>query len=211
MNAAAAAKVRGVTEKSFRDVVDALKNEQRELRGSVKLRAALDGFAVPIEGRVALDVGAATGGFTTVLVERGAAKVYAVDAGHGQLLGSLRQNPTVVNLEDTNIADLSAELVPDDVDVFTIDVSYLALRRAVTQLYRVGFADGADLVGLVKPMFELQLATAPSDRPTLDQALAKAVDGVTAAGWNVVSTMDSPVTGAKGAPELFIHATWLGG
>ena len=194
--------------KTFREIVENLASSRRELRGSVKLRAALDRFRVPVAGRVALDVGAATGGFTGVLLERGAAKVYAVDAGHGQLLGSLRQDPRVVNLEATNIAQLSDEIIRDPVELFTVDVSYLPLRRAVSQLLRVPFADGTDLVGLVKPMFELQLAIAPSEPAVLQQALAKAVDGVTAVGWRVLETMDSPVTGAKGAPELFIHATW---
>ena len=197
-----------MTRKTFREIVDGLAGSRRELRGSVKLRAALDAFDVRVEGRIALDVGASTGGFTTVLLERGAAKVYAVDAGHGQLLGSLRQDPRVVNLEATNIAELDDELVADAVDLVTVDVSYLPLRHAVTQLHRIAFADGTDLVGLVKPMFELRLETAPSDPDVLQQALAKAVDGVTAAGWTVIDTMGSPVTGAKGAPELFLHATW---
>lgn len=197
--------------KTFREIVESLASSRRELRGSVKLRAALDRFGVPVDGRIALDVGAATGGFTKVLLERGASKVYAVDAGHGQLLGSLRQDPRVVNLEATNLADLTEELVDEPIDLFTVDVSYLPLRHATTQLYRVAFAERADLVGLVKPMFELRLATAPSDRDTLQQALTKAVDGVTAAGWRVVATMDSPVTGARGAPELVLHAQWPAG
>ncbi len=199
-----------MSDKPFREVVADLRSSRRDLRGSVKLRAALDHFGVIVEDRIALDVGAATGGFTTVLLERGAAKVYAVDAGHGQLLGSLRQDPRVVNLEATNIAELNDELVPDAIDVVTIDVSYLALRRATTQLQTVRLSEGADLIGLVKPMFELALAEAPTDRSTIDQALDKAVDGVIAAGWTVVATMDSPVTGAKGAPELLIQGRWIG-
>lgn len=194
--------------RTFREIVESLARSSQELRGSLKLRAALERFQVTVEGRVALDVGAAAGGFTRVLLDAGAKKVYAVDAGHGQLLGSLRQDPRVVNLEATNIAELTDELVPDPIELFTVDVSYLPLRRAVTQLQRVAFAERAELIGLVKPMFELQLASAPSDRPTLDHALAKAVDGVMASGWTAVATMDSPVTGAKGAPEMFIHATW---
>lgn len=197
--------------KTFREIIEAVAGDRRELRGSLKLRAALDQFGVAIDGRVALDVGAATGGFTTVLLERGASRVYAVDAGHGQLLGSLRQDERVVNLEATNIAELDESLVTDAIDVFTVDVSYLPLRHAVTQLYRVAFAAGAELIGLVKPMFELRLGSSPTDRASLDDALAKAVDGVTAAGWQVVNTMDSPVTGAKGAPELFLHARWESG
>jgi len=186
-----------VKRKSFREVVEGLKD--KELRGSVKLRAALDRFGVDPSGRICLDVGASTGGFTTVLLERGATKVYAVDAGHGQLLGSLRQDPRVVNLENTNIADLA---IDDAVDLVTIDVSYLSLAEGVPQLR----THGRELVGLVKPMFELKLASAPSDRASLDEALARAVAGIEAAGWRVVATMDSPVTGAGGAPELFVHA-----
>lgn len=182
-----------------------------ELRGSAKLRAALDGFGVDPRGRIALDVGAAAGGFTVVLLERGAERVYAVDAGHGQLLGSLRQDRRVVNLESRNIASLDDKDVPDEISVVTVDVSYLSLSQAARQLARVRLIPGAELVGLVKPMFELRLARAPSDRDALDRALTRAVDGVTAAGFTVVSTMDSPVTGAGGAPELFLHARLASG
>src|SRR5688500_13810486 len=134
----------------FREVVAGLK--RKELRGSAKLRWALDRFDVDPGGRVCLDVGASTGGFTTVLLERGATRVYAVDAGHGQLLGSLRQDPRVTNLEATNVGDLSTALVGDPIDLVTVDVSYLALSAAVAQLASVDLASGAILLGLVKPM-----------------------------------------------------------
>lgn len=179
----------------------------RSLRGSAKLRAALFGFGVPVEGRVALDVGAAAGGFTTVLLEAGARLVYAVDAGHGQLAGSLRQDPRVINLEAVNVAELSTASVPATIDIVTVDVSYLSLSAAVAQLGRLRLAPSADLVGLVKPMFELRAATAPSDRASLDAALVAATAGVSASGWTVAGTMDSPVAGARGAPEMLIHAT----
>lgn len=175
------------------------------LRGSVKLRAALATFAVRVAGRVALDVGASTGGFTTALLEAGAVRVYAVDAGHGQLLGSLRQDPRVVNLEAVNVGELGTALVPEPVEVVTVDVTYLRLCDAVAQLDRIVVA-GADLVGLVKPMFELRRATAPGDRGSLDAALAVAVAGVEAAGWRVRGTMDSPVTGRRGAAEMLLWA-----
>jgi 23S rRNA (cytidine1920-2'-O)/16S rRNA (cytidine1409-2'-O)-methyltransferase len=190
-----------VPRKSFREVVEGLK--AKELRGSVKLRAALDRFGIDPSGRICLDVGASTGGFTTVLLERGAAKVYAVDVGHGQLLGSLRQDPRVANMEHTNI---SAAIIDDRLDLATVDVSYLSLADAAGWLNRFGWDPGAEFVGLVKPMFELKLASAPSDRASLDEALARAVSGIEAAGWTVFATMDSPVTGAGGAPELFVHA-----
>lgn len=178
------------------------------LRGQAKLSAALATFRIDVTGRVALDVGAAAGGFTRSLLEAGARRVYAVDAGHGQLLGSLRQDPRVVNLEATNVGDLTTSLIPDLVEVVSVDVSYLSLRAAAAQLDRIRLAASADLVGLVKPMFELRRATAPSDDASLAAALKAAAAGVEAAGWTVVSSMASPVLGARGARELLLHARW---
>jgi 23S rRNA (cytidine1920-2'-O)/16S rRNA (cytidine1409-2'-O)-methyltransferase len=179
----------------------------RALRGSAKLEAALERFGVAVSGRIALDCGAAAGGFTRVLLDRGAARVYAVDAGFGQLRGELRQDPRVVNLERTNLGDLTPDLVPDAVDMVTFDLSYLSLTDAVGQLDRIRLADDADLVALVKPMFELALAEPPTDD---DQALASAVAtarvGITAAGWTAVGDMESPVRGARGAVEFLVHA-----
>jgi 23S rRNA (cytidine1920-2'-O)/16S rRNA (cytidine1409-2'-O)-methyltransferase len=180
--------------------------EPRALRGTIKLRAALDGFGVVVAGRTALDLGASTGGFTIALLEAGAKRVYAVDAGHGQLLGRLRQDPRVVNRERTNLGALDAHLIPDVIEVVTMDLSYLAIARAVPQLERLVFADGTDLVALVKPMFELDLASAPVDDASIDRARARASAGLRASGWDVVASLPSPVTGAGGARELFIHA-----
>jgi 23S rRNA (cytidine1920-2'-O)/16S rRNA (cytidine1409-2'-O)-methyltransferase len=143
-----------------------------------------------------------------VLLEAGARRVYAVDAGHGQLLGSLRQDPRVVNLEATNVADLERRLVPEPIEVVTVDVSYLSLSAAVAQLDRVHLAAEADLIGLVKPMFELRRATAPVDDASLAAAREAAVAGIAAAGWTVAGTVASPVLGARGARELLLHARW---
>lgn len=176
------------------------------LAGEAKLGAALAAFAPPVAGRIALDVGAAAGGFTRVLLEAGAARVYAVDVGFGQLLGSLRQDPRVVNLERTNLGELDAERVPDRIEIVTIDVSYISLARALPQLERVAFAPDADLIALVKPMFELAMAEAPLDDASLAEALRRASAGIEAAGWTVVATMPSPVLGHHGAKELLVHA-----
>ena len=170
------------------------------------MRAALSGFDVLIAGRACLDLGAAAGGFTRVLLEAGASRVYAVDAGFGQLLGSLRQDPRVVNLEATNVAALDSRLIPDAIEVVTVDVSYLALAAAVAQLDRITIAADADLIGLVKPMFELRLATAPSDPGIVETAIARASTGIVAAGWQVVGAMPSPVLGGRGAVEALVHA-----
>ena len=187
-------------------IADVSRRSATPLRGEAKLRAALDGFAVPVQGRVALDVGAAAGGFTRVLLERGARLVYAVDAGHGQLLGSLRQDPCVVNLEGVNLGDLEPSLVREPVELFTVDVSYLSLADAAPQLENVRIAPDADLVALVKPMFELGLAAPPADQARLAEALNQAVAGVERAGWTVVATLPSRVTGARGAREHLLHA-----
>ncbi len=111
------------------------------LRGAAKLAAALDVFDLTVAGRVALDAGAAAGGFTSVLLDRGAARVYAIDAGHGQLRGSLRQDPRVVNLERTNLGTLTPTLVPDAVGVVTLGtLSYLSIVGAVPELDRIAIA-----------------------------------------------------------------------
>jgi 23S rRNA (cytidine1920-2'-O)/16S rRNA (cytidine1409-2'-O)-methyltransferase len=176
------------------------------LRGEAKLRAALDSFQVAVEEKCAMDVGAAAGGFTKVLLEHGARLVYAVDAGHGQLLGSLRQDPRVRNLEATNLGSLDKKLVPDPIELFTLDLSYLSLTDAVPQLERVGISEPADLVALVKPMFELHLPRPPEDVASQQRALELACEGIAKAGWEVVGWMDSPVTGARGAVEFLVHA-----
>jgi 23S rRNA (cytidine1920-2'-O)/16S rRNA (cytidine1409-2'-O)-methyltransferase len=176
------------------------------LRGEAKLEAALAAFAVDVRGCVALDAGAAAGGFTRVLLRHGARRVYAVDAGHGQLLGSLRQDPRVVDLEATNLGVLTPKLVPDAVEVVTLDLSYLALAEAAPQLDRLRLAAAADVVALVKPQFELGLAGPPRDRATVLDAVAHARAGFEAAGWRVVATCESPVAGGRGAVEHLLHA-----
>lgn len=180
--------------------------EPAQLRGEVKLRFALHAFAVDVGERIALDAGAAAGGFTAALLGAGAERVYAVDAGFGQLRGSLRRDPRVVNLERVNIGELTHALVPDVVEVVTLDLSYLALARAVRELERVQLGPTAELIALVKPMFELQLAEAPRDAVRLRRAVSRAAAGMTANGWSVVGDVRSPVAGSRGSVEFFVHA-----
>ena len=179
---------------------------ERTLRGELKLKGALEAFAVDPSGKVALDAGASTGGFTKALLSGGARKVYAVDAGHGQLLGSLRQDPRVVNLENTNIGSLDRTLIPDPLDLVTLDLSYVSLAESALQLQGLLFTDSAQAIALVKPMFELGLPSAPGDSDSLGRATALATTGLERAGWKVLASIDSPITGARGAPERFIHA-----
>ena len=141
-----------------------------------------------------------------MLLERRAKLVYAVDAGHGQLRGSLRQEARVVNLEGVNLGSLDGRLVPEAVQLFTVDVSYLSLAAAVPQLARVPMPAAVELVALVKPMFELGLAFAPADDENVNRALELAVAGIERAGWSVAGTMASPVRGARGAREHLVYA-----
>jgi 23S rRNA (cytidine1920-2'-O)/16S rRNA (cytidine1409-2'-O)-methyltransferase len=186
----------------------------RELKGQRKLAAILDQLEqldqldpVAIDGRVALDIGASTGGFTSELLRRGAARVYAVDVGFGQLLGSLRQDPRVVNLETTNAADLDGERVPDPIGLVTADVSFTPLSVIIAQVSeRVRFEPDAELVSLVKPMFELQLGALPTDESQWQEAVDRARSAITAAGWECVAAVRSPLLGHRGAVEFAVQA-----
>jgi 23S rRNA (cytidine1920-2'-O)/16S rRNA (cytidine1409-2'-O)-methyltransferase len=183
----------------------ALAGQPEPPRGARKLQAAIDAFAVPVAGRVAIDVGAATGGFTLALLAAGARRVYAVDAGHGQLLGSLRADDRVVNLERTNLGVLTGAMVPETIEVVTIDLSYLSLAGAAPQLEAVAIAAGADLIALVKPMFELGLSRPPADPDQRAKAVELAAAAFEEAGWHAPRSIESPVPGRRGAIEHLLH------
>lgn len=177
----------------------------RRFRGYEKLSQALDLLGISAEGVIAIDSGAAAGGFTQVLLDRGAARVYAVEVGYGQLLGSLRQDPRVVNLERTNVGTLTPVLVPDPISAMTLDLGYLALATAVPQLNALTFAPGAWLAALVKPVSELGAGELPLQDEEIAAATEQAASAISAAGWRVVRTIRSPVRGAHGAIEAWVH------
>lgn len=176
------------------------------LRGLHKIRAALEAFDLSVEGRVGLDAGASAGGFVQGLLEAGARRVYAVDVGYGQLLGSLRQDERVVNLERTNVGALDRSVIRDPVDVVTLDLGFLALATGVPQLNAIDFGPRADLIALVKPMAELALPAPPEDEPSLAEARDRAAAGIEGAGWAIVAGIRSPVRGSRGAIEMLLHA-----
>ena len=183
----------------------------RPLRGTAKLAHALGVFDVQPRGCVAVDLGAAAGGFTRALLDAGVARVYAVDAGHGQLRGGPRQDARVVNLERTNLAQLDADTVPEPVGLITMDLSYVSIAAAAPQLTGLRLAPAADLIALVKPAYELSLPGPPADHARLTAAVAHAADGLRNAGWPVLAHVRSPVCGARGAIEYLIHARGRGG
>jgi 23S rRNA (cytidine1920-2'-O)/16S rRNA (cytidine1409-2'-O)-methyltransferase len=179
--------------------------EPKVFRGLTKLRGALDAFDVEPAGRVALDAGASAGGFVQAWLEAGARRVYAVEVGYGQLLGSLRQDPRVVNLERTNIGELGPDKVPDPIELISLDLGFLALAVGVPQLGALTLAPGADLVALVKPTAELGLPSPPSDEASILEAVERARTAVAAAGWEVKGAVESPIRGSRGAIEWFVH------
>ena len=182
------------------------------LKGESKLARGIEALGgVDFDGRVALDCGASTGGFTTELLRRGVTRVYAVDVGHGQLMGALRQDPRVVNLENTNATDLTREMVPEPLDAMTIDLSYSPLRAILPGVMAaLDFVPGAVLVALVKPMFELQAGELPTSTAALESAVMVAEQAIRGAGWNLEATVESPLRGNNGAVEYFAMARLLG-
>jgi len=183
-------------------------------KGGLKLEGALARFGVSVQGRVCLDAGASTGGFTDCLLRHGAQRVYAVDVGYGQLRGSLRQDGRVVNLERTNIASpalLKLEPVPS---LGCCDLSYLSLRKAIP-LYREILRGRGEVVALVKPLFEVDDAQARRSGNLPPDAYEPMLAGLTGylnalEGVRVRGVCESPVTGNAGTVEFFLHVG-LGG
>jgi 23S rRNA (cytidine1920-2'-O)/16S rRNA (cytidine1409-2'-O)-methyltransferase len=178
-------------------------------RGALKLRGALEALAVDPRGAVAIDVGASTGGFTETLLERGAIRVYAVDVGRGQLHERLRQDPRVVILDRTNARSLSPALVPEPCAIAVMDVSFISARKLLAPLRSV-LAESASALVLVKPQFEVgrrQVGKGGLVRePELHlQALEEVADFAQGAGYGVRGACASPVTGASGNREFFLH------
>ncbi len=180
-------------------------------RGGVKLAHALDHFRIDPTAKVALDIGASTGGFTDVLLRCGAARVYAVDVGHGQLDWRLRNDPRVVVLERTNARHLTAAEVPEPVDLVTCDASFIGLRTVLPRPLSFA-APGALLVALIKPQFEVGPARVGKGGIVRDPALRREAcdtiaDWLTAEmGWTVLGVTESPITGAEGNVEFLIAA-----
>jgi len=179
-------------------------------RGALKLLHALELWPVDVTGAVVLDVGASTGGFTEVCLERGAAKVYAVDVGRGQLHERLASSPRVISLEGVDARDLDATLIPDPPDLVVCDASFIGLAKVLPAALALA-RQGADLIALVKPQFEVGpgrvgkggLVKDPADRA---QAVAEVAAFLEASGWRVLAQDDSPIAGGDGNLEVLLRA-----
>jgi 23S rRNA (cytidine1920-2'-O)/16S rRNA (cytidine1409-2'-O)-methyltransferase len=179
-------------------------------RGGVKLDHGLTHFGFEVAGAVALDVGSSTGGFTDVLLSRGAARVYAVDVGTNQLAWKLRQDPRVVVHEQTNARYLTEEIVPEPVDIVVCDASFIGLAKVLGPA--LGLArPGAKLVALVKPQFEAGRAEVAKGGVVRDPEVHRrvcdaATQWVESQGWNVLGVVASPIRGPEGNVEFLLGA-----
>ena len=180
-------------------------------RGGLKLVHALDHFAIDPTGQTAIDVGASTGGFTDVLLHRGAAKVFAIDVGHGQLAWSLRQHPQVVVMERTNARHLTAEHIPEPVDLVVCDASFIGLETVLPAALALT-KPHAKLAALIKPQFEVGKGRVGKGGvvrdPELHQEVCDRIRTWVASlpGWTVRGIEESPILGPEGNKEFLIVA-----
>ena len=177
-------------------------------RGAYKLIAALDAFAVEVAGRHALDVGASTGGFTDVLLKRGAAHVIALDVGYGQIAERLRTDPRVTILDRTNVRLVQPRTLPYLPDLATIDTSFISLRIVIPAVLAL-LAAKAEIIALVKPQFEVGRGQVGKGGIVRDEAVRRtALEGILSfarqAGLEIVGSIDSPIAGARGNREFLV-------
>lgn len=180
-------------------------------RGGLKLAHALTHFGLNPEGRICIDLGASTGGFTDVLLQHGAARVYAVDVGHGQLAWKLRQDPRVQVLEKTNARYLDASMIPEPIGALVCDASFIGLRTILPAPLTL-CAPGAFAVALIKPQFEAGPGQVGKGGVVRDPALHHSICAMITdwwaglAGWQVLGITESPITGPDGNKEFLIAA-----
>jgi len=179
-------------------------------RGGLKLDHGFAHFGFDVVGSIALDVGSSTGGFTDVLLTRGAAKVYAVDVGTNQLAWKLRQDPRVIVHEQTNARTLDANIIPEPIDIVVCDASFISLTKVLEAPLKLA-KPGAKLVALVKPQFEagreeVGKGGVVRDPDVHERVCAQAKDWVVSQGWTVLGVTPSPITGPEGNVEFLLGA-----
>jgi 23S rRNA (cytidine1920-2'-O)/16S rRNA (cytidine1409-2'-O)-methyltransferase len=178
-------------------------------RGGIKLAAALDHFHLDVTGRVCIDVGASTGGFTEVLAARGARRVYAIDVGRGQLHSRLRERETIVSMEQTDIRTLDPARLAEPPDFATVDVSFISLKLVLPPIGRL-LQPRASIVVLIKPQFEAERGHIKKgivrDATVHETVCVGVAAFLAAAGWRVGGCIPSPILGGDGNREFFIEA-----
>ena len=201
--------VNGMVVKKASELIDPsadikVTSQQYVGRGALKLEKALEEFVVETTGKVFLDVGASTGGFTEVLLKHGADKVYAIDVGHDQLAPKIKNDPRVVNLEGTNIKDLSS--LPELADGAVMDLSFISITKVLKHVQHL-LKPQASLIALIKPQFEAGLERLPKDgvvkeRKIQEEILQEVITFATANGWQHLKSIDSPIEGKAGNREF---------
>lgn len=196
--------------KASKNIVDAVIEIQGELmpyvsRGGLKLKGAIDIFGVDAVGKVCLDVGASTGGFTDCLLQEGAAKVYAVDCGHGQLDPELEKDTRVISIEGYNARDISREIIPDMIDVCVMDVSFISQTLIHPALASV-LKKNAEFITLIKPQFEVGRSNVGKngivkDEKARQSAVDKVIESASACGFTFIDKIVSPIKGGDGNTE----------
>jgi 23S rRNA (cytidine1920-2'-O)/16S rRNA (cytidine1409-2'-O)-methyltransferase len=179
-------------------------------RGGVKLAGALDAFALDPQGIVAADFGASTGGFSDCLLQRGAARVYAIDVGYGQLHERLRQDARVISMERTNARSLEAGALPELIDWVVIDASFIGLTKLLPAAHAL-LRGGGEVVALIKPQFEVGREAVGKrgvvrDRKAREDAIVRAVEDAVALGFEALAQADCVIAGPQGNLEHFV---WL--
>ncbi len=178
-------------------------------RGGLKLKKACDCWTLPIEGAVCMDIGASTGGFTDCMLQHGAAKVYAVDVGHGQLAEKLQKDSRVVNMEKTNFRYLTKEQVPEAPGFASVDVSFISLTKILPAAWNL-LKDGGEMVCLIKPQFEAGRERIGKNGVVKEPSVQKEVIGeimdfAEAVGFEVMDLEYSPIRGPEGNIEYLLH------
>lgn len=184
-------------------------------RGGHKLKKAMDVFPIDLNGKICMDIGASTGGFTDCMLQNGASKVYSIDVGYGQLAWKLRSDPRVVNLERTNVRYITAEQVPDTIDFFSVDVSFISLCLVLPAAYPL-LRDGGECVCLIKPQFEAGREKVGKkgvvrDKDVHAEVIAKIDTFVRELGFTVCGLDFSPIKGPEGNIEYLIYLKKNGG
>lgn len=179
-------------------------------RGGHKLAAALDAFGIDPRDRTCLDVGASTGGFSDVLLQRGARRVYALDVGRGQLAESLRADPRVVSMERFNARDLTPETLPEAVSLATMDVAFISSRLVLGPVVSTFRGGGGDVIVLVKPQFEAGRGEVPGgvvrDRAVHERVVREVAATAEGLGLQVAGSIPSPILGPEGNREFLLWA-----
>lgn len=180
-------------------------------RGGLKLEKALGEWDIDLNGKICMDMGASTGGFTDCMLMNGAAKVYSIDVGYGQLAWKLRNDPRVVNMEKTNIRYLDTDLIEEPVDFISIDVSFISLSHMFPVARKVIAGDG-EIVALIKPQFEAGREQVGKNGVVRDlsvrkEVIEKVIGYAENCGFSACGLSYSPVTGAKGNVEFLLYIT----